>query len=156
MSFYRPPAQHPTWDPANLEKHYKKRYYVDRGCIEKLTGSSPGTLSKEEYKQKSLDILERPIMAWKAEAETAVGRINHAAREYVIDRDLALSVLNEKRTKFITCFHLHIPHCVKYSTTRSSIGGLRAKTKNWIKYQENTNRFKQFAEIHHVTATATA
>jgi len=151
---YCVPNPTPVWDHHNLEKHYKKRLYVDRGCIERLSGTSPGTLSKDEYEQKSHEILDRPIMAWKAEAETSTGSNNHTTREYVMDQDLALCVLNEERRKFITCFHLHMPQCVKYSTTGSSIGGLRAKASNWIRYQENTNRFKQFARLHYVAAPA--
>ena len=154
MSIYSAPNPTPDWDPHNLEIHYKKRLYVDRGCMERLNGSSPGSLTKGEYEQKSHEILDRPIMAWKAEAETRTGRNNHTSREYVLDKDLAVCVLTEDRRKFITCFHLHMPQCVKYSTTRSSVGGLRAKARNWIKYQENTNRFKQFAKLHYVATTA--
>jgi len=87
-------------------------------------------------------------MAWEALAESEPMKGDHEHREFSANKDLAMSIIDEKRRKFITCYHLHVPSCVKHSVTRSSIGGLKAKVLGWIRGQENTNRFKGCARLY--------
>jgi hypothetical protein len=148
MKPYFPPIPEPKWDPENLTDHHKKRLYESRGCIEKLLGKHAGTLTEKEYEEFSKRVLDRPLMAWQAFSESEPNKGDHEHREFVLSKDLAMSILNEFRSRFITCYHLHLPACVKHSTTRSSLGGLKAKALTWIRGQENTNRFRGRAKVY--------
>ena len=148
MNPYYPPNPLPEWDSVNLRDHHRKRLYENRGCIEKLLGTSAGTLTEEQYRDLSKNIVNHPFMAWGALSESEPMKGDHEHREFAVNTDLAMSILSDDRHKFISSYHLHLPSCVKHSVTRTGTGGLKTRVLSWIRAQENTNRFKGRAKMY--------
>jgi hypothetical protein len=140
----------PVWEPSNLSKHFSDRWEHDHGCIEKLINIPSGQLSPGAYENFSKSILSRAFMAWKASAESKPGAKDHEPREFVIDLDLAMDILNEDKSKFITCYHLHRPGCIKHSTTKTTKGSLKARIRRYIEHEENQGRYNSSPTYHDV------
>lgn len=94
----------PKWDPENLSDHHEKRVREDEDCIKIYPPDSPDPpVDKEEYRNLSRKAVSE---AW------IEGNFFHSEeseyRCFFADNDLVLAITNEKKRRYITCFHVHL------------------------------------------------
>jgi hypothetical protein len=140
---------HPRWDWGNLEDHLTTRTRENKGCIEDLLGISGRDMTIYEYQGKSQSVVNNPAFAWETDECNERTHHHYTRKTYFVDQDLVLVVLNEQRTKYITCFHLHFaePHGVDPSNA-DTLGERRLKLTRWVKKYVSTKRFKKLKWIN--------
>lgn len=103
----KPVAPYVSWNEGNLERHHRKRITVDPGCFEELTGVNPPPITKEQYRQRSLDAVVAAWAEFEAEGRDFEVGGYREARAYYVDDDLVVAVTDVNRREFYTCYHEH-------------------------------------------------
>lgn len=98
----RKPRTQPSWDPGNLQHHYKKRNTENRGCLDDLLGTKGVALTLGQYEQLSLDVIQRSWGVVKAFKED-----KRRWREYFVDYELMLVAVDCGKNEICTCLHEH-------------------------------------------------
>ena len=132
-----------------MEDHLTTRTTENKGCMEDLLGISGRDMTIYEYLGKSQAVVNNPLFAWETDECNEKTSPHYTRKTYLVDQDLVLVSLNEQRTKYITCFHLHFeePHGVDPSTCDSP-GERRLKLIRWVNKYKGTNRFKKLKWIN--------
>lgn len=109
-------SRKPHWDEDNLKRHYDKHPNgKDSGCWQELLGSSPSTVSIDDYRQASERVLEAKWLDYEASEldvdayRRAAGpeKIFHPRGRYYVDQRALLTVVGVDSGKIHTCYHKH-------------------------------------------------
>jgi hypothetical protein len=97
----------PLWEMKNLERHYSKRLQEDPGCFEDLLRIIGRPMTRGEYESRSAEVIMSSWLEYEARARDFVMSSYHKTRAHYVDDDLVVSITDESRSRFVTCFHEH-------------------------------------------------
>lgn len=97
----------PSWSPRNLARHHAQRLRDNPGCFEDLLGINGRPITAEEYRDQSVRTVTDSWYEYEAQGRDFSRNDYLEARAYYVDDDLVVSVTDQPRSRFVTCFHEH-------------------------------------------------
>ncbi len=97
----------PTWAPGNLARHHAQRLRDNPGCFEDLLGINGRKMTTEEYRDQSIRTVTGSWCEYEAQGRDFTRDTYLAVRAYYVDDDLVVSIADQPRSRFVTCFHEH-------------------------------------------------
>jgi hypothetical protein len=97
----------PSWIGNNLARHHSKRLRENPGCFEDLLALVGREMTKEEFEARSLQAVTAAWLEYEAQARDFALSSYHKSRAHYVDDDIVVSITDENRSHFVTCFHEH-------------------------------------------------
>jgi hypothetical protein len=128
----------PSWSHRNLARHHAQRLRDNPGCFEDLLGINGRTMTAEEYRDQSLRTVAASWCEYEAQGRDFQRGTYFDVRAYHVDDDLVVSITDQSRSQFVTCFHEH------FDDRRPLHGGNPGRgvsvAQRRIRYQEDLRR----------------
>lgn len=130
-----------TWETANLEKHWRKH----RHCFEDLDDHE---ISLGDYRAKSEWVINTAWSEYEAREVDYYTDEYRPVRAYYADERLCIAVTDNRRVRFITCYHLHFygEHGVSPSR-RESPGSLMLQYNSRLKKKCEAGEIINFRRV---------